>query len=664
MLPNWARYDAVAIDIETNDPQLKELGIGSRRDGYIIGVSFAMWKGNKPEAYYLPFAHGVDKMIEGNMDPVRVIGYLQDQARNFKGDIIGANLPYDLDYLDKVGVKFNEEHVKFRDVQIAEPLINELRMSYSLQNIAQLYGLGGKSEDLMNQACDAMGIYVNNRKKEMWTLPPKYVAVYAQDDTVLPLLIYREQKKQLKQKGLWDIFELETKVLPCLLRMRDRGVRVDPDRLRPIAIAVETEEHRCYQEIKRITGSQLSEDVIWNTRALEPVLEARGYEFGVTPTGKRSIRQGDLMMSDDAVVRLIVEARKKNKLRNTFIMGMDKHMINNRVHCQFVQIAQETEQGGTAGVRYGRLSSRHPNLQQQPTRDPMAADWRNIFLPEKGQLWASCDYSQQEPRWTTHMAARAGLTGASEAEQAYIDDPNLDNYDFMAELTGQSRKHAKAISLGLCYGEGGAKLCSELDLPTGFSFYYDNEQCGPWEVKEEMFAAAEGLGIDLVKLDMDVEVPKDKYGWWVSAGKEGQKIINTFNERAPYIKELAKSSSHTAKRRKMVETVGGRQLHFPNVRNKTTGKWETGFTHKGLNRRIQGSAADQAKAAMVELDRQGFHMMLQIHDEFALSVGSREEGEAAAEIMRNAHKDLKHADDVRIPFKVDVEVGPSWGEAE
>jgi DNA polymerase I-like protein with 3'-5' exonuclease and polymerase domains len=79
-------------------------------------------------------------------------------------------------------------------------------------------------------------------------------------------------------------------------------------------------------------------------------------------------------------------------------------------------------------------------------------------------------------------------------------------------------------------------------------------------------------------------------------------------------------------------------------------------TYKGLNRLIQGSAADQTKAAMVALHKAGFDIRLQVHDEIALSVRNREEAREAADIMQNAVR-------LEIPSRVDIEVGRSWGEA-
>jgi DNA polymerase I-like protein with 3'-5' exonuclease and polymerase domains len=81
------------------------------------------------------------------------------------------------------------------------------------------------------------------------------------------------------------------------------------------------------------------------------------------------------------------------------------------------------------------------------------------------------------------------------------------------------------------------------------------------------------------------------------------------------------------------------------------------MTYKGTNKLIQGSAADQCKSAMLALHKAGFNIMLQVHDEIALSVKSREEAEEAAKIMREAVE-------LAVPSKVDVEVGPNWGESK
>jgi len=143
-LPSWANAKRVAIDTETRDDFLRELGPGVRRGGYMVGISFAIEDGPK---YYLPFAHEGG----GNLPKEQVFAYMKEQSRVFRGTLVGAHLAYDLDYLWEQGIMF--ENVEFfRDVQIAEPLIDELQMSYSLENICKRYNIPGKDETLLREA--------------------------------------------------------------------------------------------------------------------------------------------------------------------------------------------------------------------------------------------------------------------------------------------------------------------------------------------------------------------------------------------------------------------------------------------------------------------------------------------------------------------------------
>ena len=82
------------------------------------------------------------------------------------------------------------------------------------------------------------------------------------------------------------------------------------------------------------------------------------------------------------------------------------------------------------------------------------------------------------------------------------------------------------------------------------------------------------------------------------------------------------------------------------------------FTYKALNRLIQGSAADQTKQAMIKCYKQGYQPLLQIHDELCFSINEEADIKGVKEVMENAIEDLQ------VPFKVDVAIGKSWGEAK
>jgi DNA polymerase I-like protein with 3'-5' exonuclease and polymerase domains len=194
----------------------------------------------------------------------------------------------------------------------------------------------------------------------------------------------------------------------------------------------------------------------------------------------------------------------------------------------------------------------------------------------------------------------------------------------VADMAGIKRKTAKTIGLGLMYGMGKAKLASQLDLQV----------------------------------------------------EEASELMNFFHFQVPFLKgtvnAVMKRIEHPASGGS-IRTLLGRKCRFPLWEPIEWGvnkalpheqavvaygpRIKRAGTYKGLNKLIQGSAADQTKAAMVALAKAGFDPILQVHDELALSVRSRDEAQAAAEIMANAVR-------LEVPSRCDVEIGPSWGEAK
>lgn len=632
-LPDWSGAKRVSYDTETKDPTLPKM-IGVRHGGHIIGFSFAIEDGPK---HYLPIRHeGGD-----NLDEQQVLGYMRAQAANFKGELVGAKLEYDLDYTSQEGIEFKQTKF-FRDVQIADPLIYELHDRYGLDPIAARYGIPGKKEDILVEAGLAYCSKEERKRKDhikrfLYRFPARYVGEYAEQDAVVPLQILRKQERLISEHDLWRIWDLESKVLPVLVRMRRRGLRVDLEHLDKVERWAFEKERECLEYVWRETGVRIEVGEVWKADKLAPALTSIGYKLNMTSQGKANIDKDVLAEINHPVAKNLAVARKVNKVRTTFAASVRTHIVNGRIHCTFNQIIGENEETDERkGARYGRLSCENPNLQQQPARDDFAPFWRKIYIPEEGALLAAPDYSQQEPRWTTHFAALVDLPGAKAAAQAYHDNPNLDNHQFMADLTGLPRKYAKNIYLGLCYGEGGAKLCHDIGLPTRWAL-----STGKWPNRELKFYSTREEATTAGRNYEDKRV-------YEAAGEEGQKILDAFDQRAPFIRKLAKKCSATAGKRGYIITGGGRHLHFPQ-RDDGTYDW----LHKALNRLIQGTSADQTKAALVELDAQGFFLQLQVHDEILASVANDNMGKQMGAVMRDVMPAL-------VPFKVDVELGSSW----
>lgn len=652
----------VGFDLETRDDYLKTLGPGVRRGGYIAGYAFAIEDGPR---FYLPVAHGDG----ANLDHDQVKAYLRNVFKTFNGTLVGANLGYDLDYLWAAGIE--TPNVKwYRDVQVADPLINELNTSYSLESIAARHGLPGKDESLLNDALLSYGYKGRNAKGGIWALPAELVGPYGEQDAALPLSILRRQERIIDQDELQEVFDLESKVLPILVKMRQRGVAVSTDRLDQIETWARSEQQKAIDAANSLITTRLDFSDITKTAVIAKVLIDLGIDLPKTATGKDSVTSAVLDSLEHPVGEHLRRAKKMSTLRTTFIQGVRDHLINGRIHATFNQLRRQKDNGSgeTEGAAYGRLSSASPNLQNQPARDPeIGPMWRSIYLPDEGKLWASMDYSQQEPRMAVHFAVKAGArllgnrahAAAMEAANRYQNDPKTDFHDMMTRMVHgddvleregkdafkQYRKYCKNIYLGLSYGMGGAKLCRDLGLPTVWriSWKKEGERRASNKDYEERQEAIERMNAGR-KSGFDVRM-------WEAAGRDGQSLMDKFDYEVPFIRTMAKVCEAQATKAGFIKTLSGRRCHFPVLEN---GEYD--WTHKAFNRLIQGSSADQTKAALVAMEENGIQIQLQIHDECTFSAASHEEAEFAGEIMRTVVPLI-------VPSKVDVETGPSWGES-
>lgn len=659
-LPTSWGSGRVAIDTENRDELLTKLGPGVRRGAYIAGISFAIEDG---PAFYLPIRHGGG----GNLPPEQVLSYIRDQAKRFDGILVGANLGYDLDFLEEAGITF--PNVKwFRDISVADPLINELHFSYSMESISERWNIPGKDEGLLQEALATYGYKGKNAKAGIWALPSKFVGPYGEQDARLPLTILRRQERVIEEQDLWNVFNLESRVLPVLVKMRRRGVAVSQERLDKVDRWARKQQQLAIDAANHLlVNRKLDFYDITKTQVLASVLQDLGVVLPKTKTGKDSVTAAVLDALDHPIGDHLRRAKKMSTLRTTFVDGVKEHLVNGRAHCTFNQLRRQKddESEGTEGAAYGRLSSSNFNFQNQPARDPEIGPlWRSIYMPDHDKPWAALDYSQQEPRQAVHSAIDAGpraigeaaYESAREAARRYRDDPTMDFHDMMtrmingddyAEVHGkdafkQKRKYAKNIFLGLSYGMGGAKLCHDLGLPSVWRLQWQEgrqRRFRDFETRDECAEKAE-----------DGRRAGYQVRYWEAAGPEGQGLIDMFDRQVPFVRKMANYMQELAGKQGYIETLSGRRCRFP---TKDDGSFD--WLHKAFNRRIQGGSADQTKMALVEMDAAGLYVQLQVHDEIDGSM-TPEEARQGAEIMENVVQ-------LHVPMKVDVELGASWGES-
>jgi len=597
-LKDLTGYKEIAIDLETNDPELTTLGSGNVVGrGHIAGIAVAVegWSG------YYPIGHE-----QGNMDRGLVLSWLKELFQKEEVTFIFHNAMYDVCWLRSAGI-----HIKGKivDTMIAASLINENRLSYRLDSLAKEYVGIGKDEKILLAAAKEYGL---DPKKDMWRLPSMYVGQYAEKDAEATLKLWQRLQTEIYAQELTSIFDLETKLFPCLVEMRFRGVPVDLDKAEKIKNNLMKQEKKLLNKIKDLSGIEVE---LWAASSIAKAFDALHLPYDKTEkTEAPSFTRNFLANHPHELAQCISNAREINKAHTTFIDTITKHAHQGRIHADINQI--RSDDGGTVT---GRFSMSNPNLQQIPARHPELGPMiRSIFIPEQDHKWGCFDYSQQEPRILVHYAKLQKLRGVDDIVDAYKKG-DADFHQVVADMAGIERKQAKTINLGLMYGMGKNKLMAELGLM------------------------------------------KDS----------AEKLIKQYNTRAPFVKELMDTVSRVANDRGKIRTLLGRLCHFElwqpvqfginkplpleQARKEYGEPLKRAFTYKALNRLIQGSAADMTKKSMIALYENGIIPHIQIHDEVDISVKDDKMAAQIIEIMESAIE-------LEVPNKVDYEKGDNWGD--
>lgn len=631
--PDLQNADIICIDCETYDPDLKEKGPGAVRDGYIAGVAI----GVRGQEWYFPIKH----QGGGNLDRRTVLRWLNEQlSTNIPK--CGANLQYDLIYLWSEGVNVAGP---FYDIQIAEPLLDEERFSYSLETLAQDYLGEGKEEDEMSAFIrQNYGVKAGKEKGYIWKCPAHVVAPYAKADVRLPIAILDKQLPLLKEQGLMDIWQVECDLLPILARMHLNGVRVDVQYAEQLKVEWTQkllELEKSFEGINAGSSVQIAAEldklgIPYPRHAPTAAMLKKGITVGNPKLDSKVLATLEDKVPFLAQIR---DAKKYRHFLNTFIQGyiLNSH-VNGRVHASFNQL-----KGDEYGTVTGRTSTAHPNLANipNPEKDPyFSQKCRGMFLPEVGCEWLRFDLSQMEYRLMVHFASTVVGSGVGKALRMYQDDPATDFHEMCAKLTGLTRKQAKNINFGLAYGMGTEKLAGSL-----------------------------GVGLAEAK---------------VTLGK--------YHENAPFVRAVSNKASERAQARGYVMTIGGRRRRFQMWENakwvdrktqeadpehykprrdkeeaiRLWGAVRRAHTHKAANAIMQGSNADFLKKAMVLGVKDGVTDVLgmylnTVYDELGLSIETgNPEHEQAAEHMKHL---MTSAYKLSVPVLVSDGRGANWGLA-
>ncbi len=403
--------------------------------------------------------------------------------------------------------------------------------------------------------------------------------------------------------------DLEMPLIPVLKAMEEAGVRIDRKAFGDFLAHVQKDLDRLEKHIHDLAGGPFN---IRSSQQLGDILFTRLAlpRAGKTKGGAASTSQESLekLSGKHPVIDAILEYRTLEKLRSTYLEPLPRLADgNDRIHTTFNLLATAT----------GRLSSSNPNLQNIPVRGEFGPRMRACFVASPGNLLVSADYSQVELRILAHLAKDPILSEAfANGEDIHSRTASLLFDVEPAAVTPGQRRHAKTINFGLIYGMGPQKLGQDLGIPM----------------------------------------------------KEAKAFIEKYFERLGALRVFYDAVEKDARSHGYVTTMAGRRRYIPDISSENN-QLRSQARRQAINARVQGSAADIIKIAMLaiskdeELASLNARLLLQIHDELVLEVPEANAGQAGkrmAELMANAAPEKEH---MRVPLAVDWGVGTNWSEA-
>ena len=323
---------------------------------------------------------------------------------------------------------------------------------------------------------------------------------------------------------------------------------------------------------------------------------------------KRSTAENILqrLKNDNPIPGLILEYRKLNKLKNTYVDALPAliHPETKRIHSTFNQTIAST----------GRLSSSNPNFQNIPIRTEEGREIRKAFRSENnGWQIFSADYSQIELRIMAHLSKDEALVDAFNKGEDIHTRTAADVFNIsMEDVIPEMRRTAKIVNFGLLYGAGPFRMSQELGIPQ----------------------------------------------------KEAKAIIEAYFERYSGIKNYIESTVEKAREFQYVETMLGRRRPVWDI-DSTNHLHREAAKRMAINMPIQGTNAEMIKLAMVAIQKKieselmESKMVLQVHDELVFEVPEVELDPIKSLVI----VEMESALPLSVPIVVDCGHGKSWFEA-
>jgi DNA polymerase I-like protein with 3'-5' exonuclease and polymerase domains len=525
---------------------------------------------------------------------------------------IGHNVKFDMLSLAKY-YRGRLPEGPFNDTLVMQHVVDENRRSYSLKDIVP---------DFLRIPKEDRKTFYPKLGKDIAAHPIDAVARYLAQDVRYCWLLWQALCGWVAEEGMWDILQLEMDLYPVIMRMEAAGAFVDPQHLDEMEQALEEE----IQDIERdawttakvrvpfaLTNTNMKRDLLFNPRD-------QGGQ-GLRPlsfTPKQHIPQLtqatlEHYAGTNKLALLFLEYSEKQKLLGTYIHGLRARLNDGKIHTSFTQHATVT----------GRLSSRNPNLQNIP-RD---SNVRALFIAPPGYSLVVADYDQIELRVTAHFSRDDKM------REIFLAGEDIHAGTFaaitgkkIADVTKDERQVGKGLNFAVVYGAGPDKV-----------------------------AAMSGVTVTQARFFMHKYY--ERFG---NIEPWKQHVLNEARRRG--------DRHHPYLQQPYVTTMLGRKRRLPDLFSydrAALGRAE----RQAINHRVQGTAAEIMKIAMIRVDRAfadtPFTLILTVHDEIVSLCPEGTEAEAQEVVVAALSGiTLSERPIIDVPLVVSCGTAKRWSEAK
>lgn len=606
-LKHWiARaYETGHVAVDTETTSLDPM------QAHLCGFSMAVAPN---EACYVPIGHReggeggglfAGKPCEGQIPEAEALAAVKPMLEDMAVLKIGQNLKYDWLVFARRGIDINT----YDDTMLMSYVLDAGRNGHGMDDLAlrHLAHTTIKYDDVTGK--------IAGKSKSQVTFDCVSIdkaTHYAAEDADVTLRLWLALKPRLATETVTTVYQTLERAMPRVLaRMEQRGISIDKPLLAKLSNEFAKTQASVEQEINTLAGAPLNPG---SPKQLGDVLFGQMQLPGGTKTKTGQWATGakaleDLAEQGHKLPAKILEWRQVSKLRSTYTDALPTYLNaeTNRVHTSYALAATST----------GRLSSSEPNLQNIPIRTEEGRKIRRAFVATPGHKLVSADYSQIELRLLAEVADVPTLRAAFK-EGTDIHAMTASEM-FGVPVKGmppEIRRRAKAINFGIIYGISAFGLANQLGI--------EREEAGAY--------------------------------------------IKKYFERFPGIRDYMEETKAFCRENGYVLTLFGRKCHYPDIKHSNASV--RAFNERAaINARLQGSAADIIRRAMIRMESEltaaklNAQMLLQVHDELIFEVPDREVEKTLPIVTRVMEKAPLPAVQLQVPLQVEARAADNWDEA-